>query len=169
MSTADIIKLIVSIIACEGAGALGAVFTTPAIPRWYKTLKKPSFTPPNRAFGPVWITLYLLMAVAVFFVWSMGLDQSNLLTAFIIFWVQLILNILWSFIFFGRKSLLGGFIAIVILWILILVNIIFFFRVSLVAGALLIPYIIWVTIASNLNFQVWKLNRRTPDAAKPGA
>jgi translocator protein len=159
MSWPDIIKLIASIILCEGAGGIGAVFTTPAISGWYKNLKKPGFTPPNAVFGPVWITLYLLMAIAVFFVWKQGFSQSAVMLAFIIFWVQLALNILWSVVFFGYKSLAGGVIIILLLWIAILANIITFFGVSFVAGLLLIPYILWVSIAANLNIQVCRLNR----------
>ena len=99
------------------------------------------------------------MGIAVFLVWREGLSQEGVTVAFIIFWVQLVLNILWSVIFFGLKSLLGGMVMILLLWIAILVNIIMFFGVSPIAGGLLIPYIIWVSIAANLNVQVWKLNR----------
>ena len=159
MSWTDIIKLIVSIVVCEGAGGIGAIFTTPAIQTWYSSLKKPDFTPPNSVFGPIWITLYLLMGIAVFLVWREGLGQAGVMVAFIVFWVQLVLNILWSVIFFGLKSLLGGMVMILLLWIAIIVNIIMFFSVLPIAGGLLIPYIIWVSIAANLNVQVWKLNR----------
>jgi len=85
MNWADIIKLIVSIAACEGAGGIGAIFTTPAIPTWYANLKKPALTPPNCAFGPIWITLYLLMGIAVFFAWRQGLSQERVTVAFIVF------------------------------------------------------------------------------------
>jgi len=159
MSGTDIIKLVISIAACEGAGGIGAIFTTPAIPTWYAGLKKPTFTPPNSVFGPIWITLYLLMGIAVFLVWREGLGQEGVTIAFVIFWAQLVLNILWSVIFFGLKSLFGGMVMILLLWIAILINIITFFGVSPLAGWLLIPYIIWVSIAANLNVQVWKLNR----------
>jgi len=159
VNSIDIIKLIVSIVACEGAGGIGAIFTTPAIPTWYAGLKKPAFTPPNSVFGPIWITLYLLMGIAVFLVWREGLGQEGVTIAFVVFWVQLVLNILWSVIFFGLRSLLGGMVMILVLWVAILVNIITFFAVSPIAGGLLIPYIIWVSIAANLNAQVWKLNR----------
>jgi benzodiazapine receptor len=159
LSSVDIIRLIVSIAACEGAGGIGAIFTTPAIPTWYAGLKKPAFTPPNSAFGPVWVTLYLLMGIAIFLVWREGLGQEGVTIAFIVFWVQLVLNILWSVIFFGLKSIIGGMIMLLLLWIVVLVNIIMFFNVSLIAGGLLIPYIIWLTIAANLNVQVWRLNR----------
>jgi benzodiazapine receptor len=159
MSWEDIVKLVVSIVICEGAGGVGAIFTTPAIPTWYKGLKKPAFTPPDAVFGPVWITLYLLMGVAVFLVWREGFSQAGVTSAFIVFWGQLVLNILWSVVFFGLKSLLGGLVVIGLLWIAILASIILFFGVSPVAGGLLIPYIVWVSIAANLNLQVWRLNR----------
>ena len=159
MSGMDIIKLIISIVACEGAGGIGAIFTTPAIPTWYAGLKKPTFTPPNSVFGPIWITVYLLMGIAVFLVWREGLDQEGVPIAFAVFWGQLVLNILWSVIFFGLRSLLGGVVVILLLWVAILVNIITFFGVSAIAGGLLIPYIVWISIAANLNMQVWILNR----------
>jgi len=159
LSGIDIIKLIVSIVACQGAGGIGAIFTTPAIPAWYTGLKKPAFTPPNSVFGPVWVTLYLLMGIAIFLVWREGLSQEGVTVAFIVFWVQLVLNVVWSVVFFGRKSLLGGMVVILLLWAAIVANIIVFFGVSPIAGGLLIPYIIWVTIAANLNAQVWRLNR----------
>jgi benzodiazapine receptor len=159
MNWEDIVRLIASIVICEGAGGIGAIFTTPAIPNWYRGLKKPSFTPPNAVFGPVWITLYLLMGVAISLVWREGLSQTGVTAAFIVFWGQLVLNVLWSVVFFGFKSLLGGMVVIVLLWLAILASIILFFGVSPVAGGLLIPYVIWVSIAANLNFQVWRLNR----------
>jgi benzodiazapine receptor len=159
MSTADIVKLIVSIVACEGAGGIGSVFTRKAISTWYTALRKPAFTPPNYVFGPVWLTLYALMGVAVFLVWREGLAQEGVTIAFIVFWVQLVLNILWSAIFFGRKSPLGGIVIILLLWAAILLTIIRFFAVSNVAGGLLIPYLVWVSIAANLNVRIWLLNR----------
>jgi len=159
LSGIDIIKLIVSIVACQGAGGIGAIFTTPAIPTWYAGLRKPAFTPPNSVFGPIWVTLYLLMGIAVFLVWREGLSQDGVTVAFTLFWVQLALNVLWSVVFFGLKSLLGGMGVILILRAAILTNIIVFFGLSPVAGGLLIPYIIWVSIAANLNAQVWRLNR----------
>ena len=159
MNSLDIIKLIVCIVACEGAGGIGALFTGKAITNWYSTLKKPAFTPPNSVFGPVWITLYALMGTAVFFVWWEGLAQEGARMSFIIFWVQLALNVLWSAVFFGRKSIFGGMVIILLLWVAILVTMIEFFGVSIVAGGLLVPYLVWVSIAANLNIGIWKLNR----------
>jgi benzodiazapine receptor len=159
MSTADIIRLIVSIVACEGAGGIGSVFTRKAISTWYATLKKPAFTPPNSVFGPVWVTLYALMGITVFMVWREGLAQEGVRIAFIVFWVQMVLNILWSVVFFGRRSPLGGMVVILLLWAAILLTIIKFFAVSSVAGGLLVPYLVWVSIAANLNVRIWLLNR----------
>ena len=155
----DVLKLIVSTGVCEGVGLISSLFTRKAIPAWYAGLKKPSFTPPNSVFAPVWLTLYLLMGIAVFLVWQEGLGQDGATAAFVVFWVQLVINILWTVIFFGLRSLLGGLVTILVLWVAILVSIVLFFGVSPVAGALLVPYLIWVTIATNLNLRVWMLNR----------
>jgi len=154
----EIGKLVGSIIACEGAGLIGSVFTTTSISTWYAGLEKPAFTPPNTVFAPVWITLYLLMGVAVCLVWRRDLAVSQVRKAFIVFWVQLVINILWTVVFFGFESLLGGVILIIVLWIAILLTIIWFFRVSRIAGILMIPYIAWVSIAMYLNIGVWILN-----------
>jgi len=155
----DVIKLIISIVACFAAGAIGSISTFKAIPTWYAALKKPPKTPPDRAFGPVWATLYVLMGVSVFLVWRSGLAGDAARIAFTLFWVQLALNALWSVVFFGRQSIGGGVIIIVTLWFLILATTIASFRVSTPAGSLLIPYLVWVTIASYLNIGVWRLNK----------
>jgi translocator protein len=155
----SIIKLIISILACLAAGGIGSVFTFKSIPTWYPGLIKPKYTPPNRVFGPIWTTLYILMGVSVFLIWRQGLSVDGVLLAFVLFWVQLIFNALWSIIFFGMKSKGGGVITIIVLWFLILATIITSFRSSAWAGALLIPYIIWVSIASYLNIGIWWLNK----------
>jgi translocator protein len=159
MDLNTIIKLIVSILASFAAGGLGSLFTFKAIPTWYAGLKKPRYTPPNRAFGPVWTTLYFLMGISVFLVWQKGLATNGALLAFILFWIQLAINAIWSIIFFGLKAKGGGVITIVVLWLLILATMVFSFRVSVWAGMLLIPYIVWVSIASYLNIGIWMLNK----------
>jgi len=151
-------KLITSIIICQLAGVLGSIFTRPAIPTWYATLKKPSFTPPDGVFSPVWITLFVLMGIAAFLVWNKGLSDQRVKIALSIFVVQLILNFLWSVMFFGLRSPLVGLIEIVVLWIAILLSILYFLKVSNIAGILLIPYILWVSFAAVLNFSIWRLN-----------
>ena len=155
------VRLVVSILAPFVAGGIGSLFTFKAIPTWYPGLKKPPCTPPNWAFGPVWTTLYILMGISVFLIWQKGLDTPGTMLAFALFWIQLAVNALWSIIFFGMKSKGGGAIAIAALWLLILATMIACFPVSAWAGALLVPYIVWVTIASYLNIGVWVLNRRT--------
>ena len=154
----DILKLVVSIVACQCAGLIGSIFTMPAIPTWYETLAKPSFTPPSWLFAPAWVTLYVLMGVAAFLIWRKGLHIKNVKSALIIFLVQLVLNALWSAIFFGAKSLIGGAVVIVLLWIAILFTLLRFFKISAVAGGLLIPYILWVSFASVLNISILALN-----------
>jgi len=158
MKPSTILKLVASIVLCQLAGFLGSLFTTPAIPTWYATLKKPFFTPPNWIFAPVWISLFLLMGISFFIVWQKKLDQPAAKNAIIFFFVQLILNILWSMAFFGLQSPLIGLIDIILLWIAILFTVLNFFKVSKLAGVLLIPYLLWVSFATLLNFFLWVLN-----------
>ena len=158
MTTTSLIRLIASIVLCQMAGVIGAIFTTPAIPTWYAALKKPPFTPPGWIFSPVWITLYLLMGVSAFVVWSKGWGDSRVRIALSLFVVQLVLNALWSLMFFGLRSPSAGFINIVVLWIFILLTMLYFFKVSTTAGALLVPYVLWASFAAVLNFSIWRLN-----------
>jgi tryptophan-rich sensory protein len=155
----DIWRLIISVALCQLAGIIGSVFTTPAIPTWYASLRKPGFNPPNGVFGPVWIALFVLMGISLFLVWRKGLDIPYVKSGIMLFSIQLIFNVLWSAVFFGLKSPLGGLGIIIILWILILLTMIEFYKVSEVAGALLIPYILWVSFATILNASLYILNR----------
>ncbi len=150
--------LLASIIICQMAGIIGSVFTTPAIPTWYASINKPSFNPPNWIFAPVWTTLFLLMGIALFLVWRKGFKRKDIKIAFSVFIFQLVLNVLWSFLFFGLQSPFAAFIEIIFLLLAILITIILFFRIYWVAGVMLIPYILWVSFASVLNFAIWKLN-----------
>jgi tryptophan-rich sensory protein len=152
-------KLVVSIVACLAAGAIGSVFTRSAIPTWYAALEKPFYTPPNWLFAPVWTLLYIMMGVAAFLVWRRGLGSRNVRIALIVFLVQLVLNALWSVVFFGLESPLFGLIVISVLWVAILATIIVFFRVSKVASVLMWPYLLWVSFAAVLNTTIWLLNR----------
>ncbi len=148
-------KLIIALIIPQLAGLLGSIFTSSAIPTWYSTLIKPSISPPNWIFAPVWISLYLLMGISLFLVWKKGFKDKKAVTFFSI---QLILNTFWSIIFFGLNSILFAFIEIVILWIFILLTIIYFYRISKIASYLLIPYILWVSFAAILNYLIFILN-----------
>lgn len=154
----EIGKLVISIIICQMAGVIGSVFTTPSIPTWYATLKKPSFTPPGWLIGPVWITLFFLMGISAFLVWHKGLNNRQVKTALIIFAAQLILNALWSVAFFGFQSPLAGLVVISVLWIAILLTIFEFLKVSRPAGLLLLPYILWVSFAAVLNTLIFAIN-----------
>jgi len=149
----------VCIVASFAAGGVGSLFTVKAISTWYAGLKKPRYTPPNWVFGPVWTALYILMGISAFLVWQEGLNTDYATLAFILFWVQLSINAIWSVVFFGIRSEVGGVITIIVLWFLILSTIIASFPVSSWAGALLIPYISWVTIALYLNIGIWWLNK----------
>jgi len=154
----EIPKLIISIIIVFLAGAVGTVSTLPQITTWYAALPKPAWTPPNWAFGPVWSTLYVLMGIALFLVWRQGLNKKIVRYAILIFAAQLVINVIWSLVFFGTHNIFGGLIMVIILWIAILVNIIVFYMVTKPAGLILIPYLVWVTIAGYLNYSVYFLN-----------
>ena len=144
---------------CEGAGILGSIFTISSITGWYSTLNKPFFNPPNWIFGPVWGALYLLMGISLFLVWENKKKNKNYVSALILFFVQLVLNFLWSVLFFGLHSVFFASQEIIILWIFILFTIINFLRVSRTAGLILIPYALWVGFAAVLNFSILLLNR----------
>ena len=153
-----IFKLIVSLIICQLAGFVGSLFTTPSIPTWYASLTKPSFTPPNWVFSPVWITLFVLMGISLFLLWEKTLHYPGVRTAMLWFIVQLGLNMLWSILFFGLKSPFLALIGIIALWIAIFLTILKSFRISKLASVLLIPYLIWVSFAAGLNYSIWTLN-----------
>jgi len=154
----EFLLLFASIIICQLAGVFGSLFTTPSIPLWYASINKPSFNPPNWIFAPVWTTLFLLMGIALFLIWRKGFKEKDIKIAFSVFIFQLVLNVLWSFLFFGLQSPFAAFIEIIFLWIAILITIILFLRISWVASILLIPYMLWVSFASVLNFAIWRLN-----------
>jgi len=153
-----ILKLIISVLVCQGAGIVGSLFTTSAISTWYVTIQKPSFNPPNWIFAPVWTLLFLLMGISLYLVWSKGLKDKKIKTALFIFGIQLVLNIFWSFLFFGLQSPLYAFIEIIIFWLAISLTIISSYKISKLAAYLLLPYILWVSFASVLNFSILILN-----------
>lgn len=145
-------KLLLLVIACESIGFFGAIFTIPSIPTWYASLNKPFFSPPNFVFGPVWTILYLLMGVSLFLVWENKKTDKN------IFYLQLVLNFLWSMVFFGMHSPILGLVVIVLLWWAIFKTIKQFSKINKTAGYLLYPYLAWVSFASLLNLSVFLLN-----------
>jgi benzodiazapine receptor len=140
-------------------GIVGSIFTAPAIPAWYAGLVKPAFNPPNWVFGPVWTLLYVLMGVALFLVIKGGFTDRRVKVAAGVFIVQLVLNGLWSYVFFGLAAPGWALIEIAALWVSIVLCLILFYRISAAAGGLLIPYLAWVTFAAVLNGSIWVLNR----------
>jgi benzodiazapine receptor len=154
-----ILQLVVSIVLCQSAGLLGSFFTIPAIPTWYSTLNKPAFSPPNWLFGPVWISLYTLIGVSLFMIWNKAEKGSYRRKALVLFFIQLVLNALWSVFFFGLRSPLAGLIEMAFLWSALALTIYYFFKLSQWAGILLLPYLVWVSFAFILNFSLWILNR----------
>jgi tryptophan-rich sensory protein len=154
----DITKLLISVVISLSAGFIGSIFTNPNIETWYATIKKPSIAPPNWVFAPVWTILFLLMGIAAYLVWRQGWSNPQVRTAVVIFLIHLIVNILWSAVFFGLRAPMAAFFVIIALWLLILVIIILFANITVTAGILLIPYLLWVSFASVLNFMLWRLN-----------
>jgi benzodiazapine receptor len=159
MKLTIVIKLIICLALTFSAAFVGSIFTHDAVTNWYTTLNKPSFTPPDWLFGPIWTILYLLMAISAFIVWQKGLANPAVRVALIFYLIQLILNALWSVIFFGLKLPWLSFIEILLLWSAIAFTILAFVRVSIIAALLLVPYILWVSFAAVLNFSIWLLNR----------
>lgn len=155
----DIVKLALSVIICMIPAFIGAMINARAISTWYAFTNKPSFSPPDWVFGPVWTALYILMAIALFLIWRLGRDFPGVKAALWAFAVQLLLNGLWTPVFFGLRSPLGGLVVIGLLWVSILITIIKFFPLSRTAGMLLIPYLTWVSFAAVLNAEFYILNR----------
>mgnify|MGYP002639638015 CR=1 FL=1 len=151
-------KLVASIVICQLAGIIGSFFTVSSVSTWYLTLNKPFFNPPSWVFGPVWILLYFLMGISLYIIWNKGIGSKESKIAISVFGVQLILNTLWSIIFFGLNLPLFAFIEIILMWLAIIATIVYFYRISKVASYILIPYLLWVSFAAILNFAIYYLN-----------
>ncbi|OPX63797.1 MULTISPECIES: TspO/MBR family protein [unclassified Methanoregula] len=150
--------LIAAVLFCIIAGSVGSLVTITGPGSWYADLAKPFFTPPGWVFGPVWITLFTLMGIALYLVWQSGTEKPEVKKAIALFCVQFVFNIAWSFLFFGLRSPLLGLIDILILWFLIAATIAAFYRVNRTAAYLLVPYIAWVTLATALNGAIYLMN-----------
>lgn len=151
-------KFLISVITPQLAGLIGSLATMSKIDGWYATLEKSSLNPPGFVFAPVWTTLYFLMGLAFFFVWTNRKDKFEFRFATFVFGLQLVVNTFWSVAFFGLESPILALAIIAWLWLLIVVNIVLFYRLYKWAGLLLIPYLFWVSFASYLNYMVWILN-----------
>ena len=149
--------LVVLIVLCLGVAGIASMVTIPAIQGWYKDLVRPSFTPPDGVFGPVWTVLYVMMALAAWRAW--GRDQYKWDSPCIrLFLTQLALNFAWSFMFFKFHLIGAAAIEIVILEIAIIVTTVAFLMRDRIAGMLMVPYVLWVAFASALNIAFWRLN-----------
>ncbi|MHA7864276.1 TspO/MBR family protein [Flagellimonas marinaquae] len=153
-----VLYITISVLVCLAIGFLSSIATQSSVNDWYLTLDKPSFTPPNYLFAPVWTALYIMMGVAAGIVWSKGYHHIWVKTALYHFIFQLLLNALWSIVFFGLKNPLGGMIVILALLTMIILTIKWFRVISKPAAYLLIPYVLWVAFASALNYKIWELN-----------
>ena len=153
------IGLAVSFAVSFGAAAVGSRSTMASVTTWYVGLRKPDWVPSGGTIGLVWSVLYVLMAVSAWLVWlEEGLDAWIPLT---LFGLQLVLNSLWSILFFGRRNPRAALQEIVLLWIAVLATLVSFWIVTPLAGLLLVPYLAWVAFAGNLNRIVWRMNRET--------
>ena len=160
MDVKKILKLVAFVILCEIIGASGSIFTIANIPTWYANLVKPFFSPPNWVFAPVWTLLFLLMGIALYIIWESVEKKFKKIRVLAISWfsVQFAFNVLWSYLFFGLRNPFLGFIGIILLWFSIIFTIIYFYRINKKAAYLLVPYLIWVSFASILNFSIMLLN-----------
>jgi len=158
MKNKKILKLVVSLLLPQLAGAIGTIFTFKAISSWYQFLNKPSFSPPNWLFGPVWTTLYILMGISSFLIWQEKEKNEKAGRILKIYFLHFFLNALWSILFFGLKNILLGFLEIIILWLVIGYLLISFYKIKKIAALLWLPYFLWVSFATILNFAILKLN-----------
>jgi len=146
------------ILLCEAAGVVGSVFTVSAIPTWYASLTKPPIAPPNYLFGPVWVILYALMGIAAYRVSRSGKSGHEQHGAIRFFLFHLLLNALWSPVFFGLKQIPLAFVTIAAVWLTLIMLIFRYEKLDRVSAFLLLPYLYWVTFATVLNYYFWYLN-----------
>jgi len=151
-------RLTLSLGVCQAAGIVGSIYTLQSVKWWYPTLTKPPFNPPAWIFGPVWSLLFILMGYALYLVWNKGLKKKGVTDAVAIFGVQLILNVVWSYLFFGLRNPSLALFEIIVLWGAILATTLKFGKIDRSAAYLLIPYLLWVGFASYLNLAIVLLN-----------
>ncbi len=153
-------RIAIVVIICLAVGYLSGMVTRASITTWYPTLVKPSFNPPNWIFAPVWTSLYVMMGVAAGLIWNQITTQKAAVTkALQFFTIQLVLNALWSYLFFGLHNLMLATIEVVLLWLMIFETYSQFAKINKTASYLILPYLAWVSFASVLTASIWWLNR----------
>lgn len=152
----QVVGFIAWLAICFVAAGIGAVASVQAGP-FYLSLMRPSWAPPATVFGPVWATLYTLMAIAAWLTWREGGFRYARM-ALGLFFAQLAANAIWSWLFFAWHLGAVAFVDILLLWLLLVATLITFWRTRPLAGLLLVPYLLWVSFAAALNYEVWKLN-----------
>lgn len=153
------VRIIIAIVVCLGLGFASSKITQSSLYDWYPEIKKPVFNPPNSVFAPVWTLLFILMGLAAGMIWNQLEKQTEAVKkALFFFCVQLLFNVLWTFLFFGLNNLLLASIEIVLLWLLIYETFILFKKIEPKAAYLLLPYLAWVAFASVLTFFIYYLN-----------
>lgn len=151
-------KLAISLILPQLAGAVGSLFTSSSVSTWYAALERPSFSPPNWVFGPVWFTLYVLMGVSVYLIWQKAGKSGVAKKAVRLFWIHLFFNATWSIAFFGMQNIALGFANILIIIAFIVALMVKFWKIDKRATYLLVPYLAWVSFATVLNYSLLILN-----------
>lgn len=155
-----IVKIIIALIICLAVGYSASLVTRPSVESWYPTIEKPVFNPPNWIFMPVWTILYIFMAVAAALVWDKIKEQTEeVKKALLFFLIQLTLNAIWSYLFFGLKNPMLALVEIALLWLMIYETYLQFKKINKISGYLLIPYLAWVGFATVLNASIWWLNK----------
>ena len=152
------IRLIIAVLLPLSVGAVSGYFTASSVKTWFVSLNKPSFNPPGALFAPVWTTLYIMMGIAFYLIWVKAAKGTQRSRAMLMYFVQLLLNFCWSFLFFYQQRPDLALIEIGVLWASIVATLLLFYRISKPAGWLLVPYLLWVSFATVLNFAIWQLN-----------
>nr|WP_294936297.1 TspO/MBR family protein [uncultured Flavobacterium sp.] len=155
-----ITRILTVVVTCLCIGYFSGLVIRESVEIWFPTLVKPSFTPPNWVFAPVWSTLYIMMGVAAGLVWNrMETDKGNVRKGLLFFAIQLALNFLWSYLFFGLHNPLVALVELMLLWLMIYETYLQFKKIDKIAGMLLLPYLGWVAFAGILNASIFWLNR----------
>ncbi|MES2828802.1 MAG: TspO/MBR family protein [Bacteroidota bacterium] len=150
--------LIVNLLIPLSIGGIGGWLTQSSVDTWYPTLNKPSFNPPNWIFAPVWTTLYIMIGISAYLVWQRRSRIEHLPRTIAIYFIQLVLNLMWSFLFFYSHLIGAAFYEILALLLIIVVNGSMFYKIDKTAGLLYIPYFLWVSFATILTYSIFKLN-----------